>query len=150
MWWQKILRRKFFTLEEEAQIMSAIQLAESACAGEIRVFVESRCKQKIDARTWHIFKYLRMQRTQLRNGVLIYVAMRDRQFAIMGDEGINRHTGNPFWSAQVATMKRHFEQAEFVEGICAAVGEVGEVLAEHYPHRGEKTNELPDRPRYGR
>ena len=93
-------KKEFFTEAENQQIVQAIREAERMTSGEIRVFVEHRCRF-VDAmdRAFEVFTKLQMDHTKYRNGVLIYVAIRDRQFAILGDEGINLKTGAHFWNA---------------------------------------------------
>ena len=91
--WQK--RKEFFASEERQLIVEAVQHAEQRTSGEVRVFVESRCRY-VDAidRAAEIFLIMEMQRTEQRNAVLVYVAIKDRQLAVFGDEGIHLKVGN--------------------------------------------------------
>ena len=99
-------RKDFFSEEEKLQIIEAVRNAEKRTSGEVRVFVESRCSY-MDAidRAIEIFSELKMTQTADRNAVLVYVAMKDHQLAIFGDEGIHSKLGNEYWSAEVKKMK---------------------------------------------
>ena len=148
MFWIK--KKQFFDETEERQIMSAIQKAEKASSGEIRVYVESECADSVEQRTIAIFKKLKMYRTHERNGVLIYIAMDSRKFAIFGDEGIHKKMGFNFWTNEAATLKTFLSTEQIVEGICQVIIDIGEVLKVHFPHASDDRNELPDKPVYGK
>jgi uncharacterized membrane protein len=144
-----IFRKKavnFFSEEEKKLIVSAIQNAERKTSGEIRVYIESKCRfvNPLD-RAVEIFNKLNMQTTQQRNAVLLYVAVRDRQLAVFGDEGIHQKVGNVFWNEAVTKMIAHFNKQNYAEGIAQMVLEIGNALQHHFPY-DEKTdiNELPD------
>ena len=86
-----------------------------------------------------------MYKTNGRNGVLIYVAMKSKKLAIYGDEGIHQQIGKEFWNNQIEMMVHYFNANDFVEGLVATVGEVGNVLKEHFPYDNKNDiNELPD------
>ena len=95
-------RKEFFTDEEKQSIVDAVRIAEQRTSGEVRVFVESHCRyvNAID-RAVEIFENLQMQRTELRNATLVYVAIKDRQLAVFGDEGIHQKVGNEYWANEV-------------------------------------------------
>jgi uncharacterized membrane protein len=135
----------FFVHAEEERIVQAIRAAERRTSGEVRVFVESRCRfvDPVD-RAAEVFFKLQMEHTEDRNGVLIYVAMKDRQLAIFGDEGIHRAVGTEFWNREVAKILRQFNAANYVDGIIEIIHDIGEVLAEKFPYEREDRNELPD------
>lgn len=135
-------------LSEPAQqkVITAIQDAERRTSGEIRVFVESRCKfvDPLD-RAMELFFGLKMDQTQARNGVLVYVAIKDRQLALYGDKGIHEKVGTAFWDQQVRHMLTHFNRADYADGIAGVVTGIGEALYRHFPYdRDSDTNELPD------
>jgi len=112
-------------------------------SGEIRVFVESHCRF-IDAldRAREIFTRLQMYRTKHRNGVLVYVAMKDHQFAILGDEGIHQKVGDDFWRKQGIEMRNAFRKNAFVDGIAKCVREIGVSLQAHFPYESDDEDEL--------
>lgn len=139
-------RKDFFSDAEKQQIVSAIGEAEKCTSGEIRVYVESRCRyvDPLD-RAAEVFTGLKMEQTAARNGVLLYVALKDRQLAILGDKGIHEKVGSAFWNKEVQLILSQFHKANYAEGIARVVGEVGEALRTHFPYdKDTDTNELPD------
>jgi uncharacterized membrane protein len=87
----------FFTKEEQAKVLSAVKEAEGETSGEIRVHIETRCSGDVLDRAAWVFGKLGMHKTALRNGVLFYLAVEDRKFAIIGDAGINAKVPIDFW-----------------------------------------------------
>jgi uncharacterized membrane protein len=145
-------KNKFFSAEENNRIMEAIREAEKQTSGEIRVFVESKCSY-MDAtdRAAEIFSRLQMHNTAERNAVLIYIAVKDHQLAIFGDEAIHKKVGNEYWNKLVSHMASHFHQQHFAEGIRQTVLEIGEALQKNFPHhKYTDKNELPDDIVFGR
>jgi uncharacterized membrane protein len=139
-------KKDFFSPAERARIIDAIRVAEMQTSGEIRLFVESRCRyvEPLDRAT-EIFWGLKMDHTVERNGVLIYVAIRDHQLAILGDEGIHQKVGSEFWKKEVDNMLKHFQNKEYVEGIMAIVEDIGVALRTNFPYvSSTDKNELPD------
>ncbi len=142
--WQK--KKEFFTAEEQQQLVTAIQTAEHRTSGEVRLFVESKCRF-VDAvdRAGEIFLQLQMQKTELRNATLIYVATKDKQVAIFGDEGIHHKVGEQYWKDVVAKMLLHFKTEKVLDGICSAIKDLGDALVYYFPFDSETDkNELPD------
>jgi uncharacterized membrane protein len=142
--WKK--KKDFFTAEEQQLITDAIQHAERMTSGEVRVFVESKCSY-MDAidRAAELFFNLEMQKTDDRNAVLLYVAMKDRQLAVFGDEGIHKKVGNEYWNNEVHKMISNFNRENYAAGIVVVVKDIGEALTEHFPYNKETDkNELPD------
>jgi uncharacterized membrane protein len=139
-------RKEFFTDEEKQNIVDAVRSAEQRTSGEVRVFVESRCRyvNAID-RAVEIFENLQMQKTEQRNATLVYVAIKDRQLAVFGDEGIHQKVGNEYWANEVMKMINAFNRDNIAEGIRQCVINIGEALALHFPYnRTTDKNELPD------
>ena len=139
-------RKEFFTADEKQVIAEAIQKAEQRTSGEVRVFVESRCRyvNAID-RAVEIFGNLQMYKTDLRNAVLVYVAIKDKQLAVFGDEGIHQKVGNEYWANEVIKMITAFNRDNFAEGIRQCVLNIGEALCTHFPYdKNTDKNELPD------
>ncbi|MBN8835717.1 MAG: TPM domain-containing protein [Sphingobacteriia bacterium] len=136
----------FFSEEEKQIITSAIQHAEQQTSGEVRVFIESKCSyvNAID-RAIELFGKLNMHQTKQRNGVLVYVAVKDRQLAVFGDVGIHEKVGNEFWNNAVQQMIQHFNKSNYALGIAQTVTAVGEALKNHFPYdAATDINELPD------
>ncbi|MFC4230508.1 TPM domain-containing protein [Parasediminibacterium paludis] len=135
-----------FTIEQKERIVNAVKTAELQTSGEVRIFIESKCRfvNPID-RAKEIFDELNMYNTAERNAVLVYIAMSHRQLAIYGDVGIYQKTGATFWNEQVKTMISHFNSSDYVEGICEVVLSIGDALATHFPYdKVNDVNELPD------
>lgn len=137
--------RHYFNAGEEERIVEAIRESELRTSGEIRVFIESRCRfvDPVD-RAAEVFFGLQMEKTEDRNGVLLYVAMKDKQLAIFGDEGIHARVGSEYWKAEVGKILREFRSEHHVEGIITIVRDIGEALVDHFPYEQEDRNELPD------
>ena len=136
----------FFTAEEQEKIVQAVQQAERQTSGEVRVYVESKCRF-VDAidRAAEIFFQLQMDKTDLHNGVLVYVAVDDHQVAVYADDGIHAKAGTAYWHTTVATMLQHFRQEHIADGICSAVLKIGEALQHYFPYDATTDkNELPD------
>ena len=106
------------TAAEKEQIVQAIRLAESRTSGEIRVFMEQKCKyvDPVD-RAAEVFFQLKMDKTTDRNAVLLYVAVKDHQLAIFGDEGIYQRTGKEYWENAVSHILQHFDANNFAAGV---------------------------------
>lgn len=137
--------KNIFDKAGQARLVAAIGAAERATSGEIRVHVEDYSRADVLARTRYLFTRLGMHRTIARNGVLIYVAVKDHQVAIFGDEGIDAAVGHDFWEAEIALLIAHFKQGDYVGGLELAIEKVGEKLKVHFPHMGESDqNELSD------
>jgi uncharacterized membrane protein len=139
-------RKPLFDEAQKQRIVGAIQSAEQCTSGEIRVYVESHCRyvNALD-RAVEIFAALNMEKTAARNGVLVYVALKDRQLAVFGDTGIHQKVGQTFWEKQVRNILADFNKADYAGGIASVVAEIGHALEHHFPYdRGTDINELPD------
>lgn len=139
-------KAEFFTTEEKQLIVEAVRSAERRTSGEIRVFVESRCPY-MDAidRAIQVFYKLKMEKTDDHNAVLIYVAIKDHQLAVYGDEGIHRKVGQEYWTNEVQQMISSFNRENYADGIRQCVIDIGEALRTHFPFDNDTDkNELPD------
>lgn len=133
---------EFFTPEGRQLIEQAIADAELDTSGEIRVHVEVEFAGNILDRAASVFAKLGMHRTDLRNGVLIFFAIRNRSFAIIGDTGVNRVVPENFWDETKTVMESHFRNSEFALGLAVGVKMVGDQLKKQFPHLRNDTNEL--------
>ncbi|HSU28971.1 MAG TPA: TPM domain-containing protein [Chitinophagaceae bacterium] len=143
---------KFFTPSESHLIVKAIRHAEHRTSGEVRVFVESRCPF-MDAldRAGEIFYSLKMDKTEQRNGVLVYVAMKDQQLAVFGDEGIHQKVGKEYWENLVNNLLQSFNHEKFAEGLSECIIKIGEALQSNFPYdKDTDKNELPDEIVFGK
>ncbi|MBX3255028.1 MAG: TPM domain-containing protein [Chitinophagaceae bacterium] len=142
----------FFTADENQKIVAAIREAEKLTSGEVRVYVESRCRfvDPVD-RAIELFYGLKMEKTEQRNGVLLYIALKDHQLAIYGDEGIHNKVGSDFWNEEVKHILSEFNGEHYADGIIRIVEEVGEALQQHFPYAAATDrNELPDEIVFGK
>ena len=140
----------FFNKEEKERIKAAIMEAEGNTSGEIRVHLDNRCREDVMDRAAWWFKKLEMHRTDLRNGVLFYLAVKDRKFAIIGDAGINAVTPEDFWDTIKETIQKYFSEEEFCEGLCEGLRMAGNALKEKFPHQADDVNELSDDISFGK
>lgn len=136
--------RNFFTHDEEEEIKHAILNAELDTSGEIRVHLENSCQGDVLDRAAAVFKLLKMHDTELRNGVLIYLAVKNRKFAIIGDSGINAVVDKDYWERLKLNMLNEFRNEHFASGLVGAITETGKILKEYFPYRSDDKNELPD------
>jgi len=138
-------KKQLLTDAERQQLVQAIREAERLTSGEIRLYVESHCKyvSPMD-RAKEIFVQLGMNKTKRSNGVILYIALRDRQFAIFGDKGIHDQVGSDFWVKEGELLVSYFSRNEHVAGMEACIREIGESLCRHFPFEGDDENELPD------
>lgn len=135
----------YFSEEEKQVIVRAIEKAEQRTSGEIRLYVESHCSTEPVLRAKELFESLEMHQTATRNGVLVYIAMKDRKLAIFGDEGIHEKVGDTFWNEEVTKIISQFTQDKYVTGIANMIHEIGEALQTHFPYdKTTDSNELPD------
>ncbi len=134
----------FFTKEQQADILAAISEAEDMTSGEIRVHIETQTEGDVLDRAAWIFKKIKMHKTAARNGVLFYLAVNSRKFAIIGDEGINSKVPEGFWDGIKDLMENHFREEKFSEGLAKGILMTGMQLKEHFPFRKDDINELPD------
>lgn len=141
--------RDFFTPEEKEDIKRAVELAELDTSGEIRVHIEGSCPGDPRDRAAQVFEKLGMHKTVARNGVLYYLAVKNRKFAILGDVGINSAVDDDFWERIRDRMLLHFRENRFAEGLNEAIQKTGEQLKEHFPHMPDDVNELPDEVSFG-
>lgn len=136
--------KSFFTPEQQDDIKQAILDAELNTSGEIRVHLQKKCTGEILDCAADIFKKLGMDKTALRNGVLIYLAIENNSFAIIGDSGINAVVPTDFWESTKLIMINHFREGRFTEGLVAAIEKAGEQLKKHFPYSKDDINELSD------
>lgn len=136
----------FLTESDETAIIQAISTAEKLTSGEIRVHIEAGGDyENIVERAAEVFRLLKMDRTRLRNGVLIYIDMSHHRFAIYGDQGINEAVPDDFWSVVRDHIESHFKTGHFKDGLIAGITEAGQALKTYFPaDDGDNPDELPN------
>ena len=135
---------QFFNQEQKKLITDAVKEAELNTSGEIRVHIESDCKEDVLDRAAYMFEKLEIHKTELRNGVLFYLSITDKKFAILGDAGINKVTAENFWEEIKETVINYFKESEFDIGLSTGIKMAGEALKEHFPYQKDDVNELSD------
>jgi len=137
---------ELFSEKQIAAIEAAIKAAERSTSGELRLYIEDHCEDKdVLDRAAFLFNKLKMHQTSQRNGVLIYLAVADKRFAIVGDAGINAMVPANFWDAIKEDMLQAFKTGAFEDGLKNGITASGKALATHFPFdRNTDTNELSD------
>jgi uncharacterized membrane protein len=133
---------QFLTPDEEKAVVMAIQEAEKATSGEIRVHLEKTLTMEAMERALEVFYELKMEATAQRNGVLIYVAVESRKFTICGDQGIHEKVTHTFWDATKEVMQDYFRAGKNATALCEGIRRVGEQLKHYFPFTEDDTNEL--------
>ena len=141
--------KNYFTEIEKKQIVEAIKEAELNTSGEIRLHVEGSCKADVLDRAAYIFEKLDMHKTELRNGVLFYLAVADKKFAILGDAGINAKVPENFWDEIKETVISHFKLGKHADGLSLGIKMAGEKLKAGFPYQSDDVNELSDEISFG-
>lgn len=141
--------RKYFTEENKLHIINAIRVAETNTSGEIRVHIEKHCKGEVLDRAAYIFEKLEMHKTNLRNGVLFYLAVEDRKFAILGDAGINKVVAEDFWEGTKDIVMVKLKGKLFADALSDGIIKAGEQLKQHFPYQDDDVNELSDEISFG-
>ena len=136
--------RDFLKQVESDDVVAAIRDAEKKTSGEIRVFITRKEPVDAIAAAQAQFTELGMQKTDEKNGVLIFVAPRVKKFAVIGDAGVHARCGDEFWGKVAGEMTGHFKKGEFTSGILHGIHKAGELLAEHFPRKPGGSNQLPD------
>jgi len=133
---------KYFSQENKLQIANAIRVAEMNTSGEIRLHIEKYCKGDVLDQAAYVFEKLEMHKTKLRNGVLFYLAVEDRKFAILGDAGINMKVPADFWDKTNENVLSRFKEGKLTEGLTTGILMAGEQLKVHFPYLADDKNEL--------
>jgi uncharacterized membrane protein len=132
----------FLSKEDELEVVQAIVTAEKNTSGEIRVHIEEHSDKLPLERAQEVFFELQMNETQERNGVLFYVCVADKKFAIIGDEGIDKVVASDFWNATKEVVISNFKNKAFKKGLVDGIIKAGESLKVHFPFQSDDTNEL--------
>ena len=132
----------FLSKEDEQEIVQAIVSAEKNTSGEIRVHIEERSEKAPLDRAQEVFFELHMNETKDRKGVLFYVCVADKKFAIIGDEGIDKVVESDFWDCTKDIVISNFKEANFKNGLVEGILRAGERLKKYFPYQSDDMNEL--------
>ena len=132
----------FLSKEEEQEIVQAIVEAEKNTSGEVRVHIENHSNKTPLERAQEVFFELKMEATNDRNGVLFYVSVTDKKFAIIGDQGINELVATDFWNATKEIVLNHFKQGAFKQGLVEGILSAGNQLKAYFPYQSDDEDEL--------
>jgi uncharacterized membrane protein len=141
--------RHFFTPAEQQRLVDAIGSAEERTTGEIRLHLENHAGKPVMDRAIEVFNRLNMHETAQGTGVLIYLAIKDRAFTILGDDAIHAKVGSGFWDDIKNCMEGSFRQGQFLQGLLQGIEEAGHALAKHFPKTPDNPNELSDEISFG-
>ena len=134
--------KELFTEELQKQVVAAIETAELNTSGEVRVHLDDNCKGEVLDRAAYVFEKLEMHKTEQRNGVLFYLAVQDKKFAILGDAGINQKVPDNFWEEIKSEVIENFKNGDFAGGLSSGIVKAGEQLKVHFPYQEDDVNEL--------
>ena len=124
----------FLTAKQEQALIETIQISEKNTSGEIRVHIEKATEKSPMDRALEVFYMLEMNNTELRNGILIYVAVESKKIAIIGDEGINSLVPENFWEDELALMLTNFKNSDYTKGLQLAIIEIGKKLKQFFSY----------------
>ena len=133
---------EFLNQKQEKQIVKAIRTAELHTSGEIRVHIENTTKKEAITRATEVFYYLKMDETKNKNGVLFYLAVADKKFALIGDENIHKKVPNDFWNHTKNIVLKEFKIAHFTSGLVKGILAIGKELKQYFPFKEDDKNEL--------
>lgn len=142
--------QKYFSEADKLEITNAIRVAETNTSGEIRIHIENKCSGEVLDRAAYLFEKLEMHKTALRNGVLFYLSMDDRKFAILGDAGINEKVSDNFWESTKEVVIAKLKEGKIAEGLADGIIKAGEQLKAHFPYKKDDINELSDDISFGK
>ena len=130
---------------EASLIVDAIREAEKSTSAEIRVhYTTKKATLELLKEAESTFLNLKMHETEFRNGVLIFLRLKSKEIAIIGDIGIHKHVGNEFWEAVKETMIQTIKTNNITQGIICGVELAGKQLSNFFPPTSENPNELSD------
>lgn len=141
--------KQFFNQAQKDAIQAAIADAELNTSGEIRVHIDDKCAVAPVEKAIEVFEKLKMHETELRNGVLIYVAVKDHKLAIVGDQGINEVVADNFWDEIKNNLIANFKKGMYSEGLSEGIAAAGMQLKAHFPYQTDDTNELSNEISFG-
>ena len=101
--------------------------------------------RRVRRRAIDIYKAGAERRTIGRTGILIYLSMGEHRAEIIHDDAITEAVTPDAWAEAMLALLGPVKEGRVADGICAAIHEIGLVLAEHFPKSSDDTNEIPDK-----
>lgn len=140
----------FFSDDDFLRISNKIKEMEKITAGEIRVAVKEtkpflKKNKSIEELAAEEFHKLGMDDTRDRTGILLYLLLKERQFDILADSGIDEKVEQDTWNQIRDEMQNEFRNGHFSKGILLGIEKVGKILGEHFPIKHDDTNELSNK-----
>jgi uncharacterized membrane protein len=137
----------YFNDDDFLHISGKIKEIEKTTSGEIRVAIKEKRnflqrKKSLHQLAVDEFHKLKMNNTRNKTGILLYLLLKDKQFYILGDQGIHEKVGDSTWDKLRDEIQGHFKDGNFPEGILWGINRVGKILSEHFPIKDDDTNEL--------
>ncbi|PVX51788.1 TLP18.3/Psb32/MOLO-1 phosphatase superfamily protein [Balneicella halophila] len=136
--------KNFFSLEEQKKIVDAIKKVELRTSSELRFHIDTHTELTALDRAAYLFKKMKMHKTKARNGVLLYMSVQNKLFAIIGDAGIHQYVKDEFWNERTEEVLADFKVSNFCQGVVSCILKVGDALQKHFPYQENDVNELPD------
>lgn len=140
----KALKEITFSPKQEKKIVQAIREAELNTSGEIRVHISRESSDNHFESAMKVFDQLGMSATKQRNGVLFHVGLKDRNFTIIGDAGIDQCAADDFWENIKNEVVSKFKKEKYVKGLVKGIQMTGIALKKHFPYQEDDQNELPN------
>ncbi len=132
------------------RISNKIKEMEASTSGEIRVSIKEKKpfrkkNNEINTLAQEEFFKLKMDSTRDKTGIIIFILLREKQFYILADSGINEKVEQDKWDKIRDQMQEKFQKGYFAEGILLGIEKVGIELAKYFPIKSDDTNELSNR-----
>lgn len=153
MYFRSNLQEPLLNLASQNAIKEAIVSNENKSSGEIVIFLEPYCTLENPLeRGQQVFEKLNLNTTLSRNAVLIYIAMHNRKYAIVGDVGIHEKVGgNSYWQYLANEFRFQMMRGDIKEAICYCINEIGTCLSKHFPPiKGRNINEISNEIIFGK
>jgi putative membrane protein len=111
----------------------------------LRLTPRATRRRRVRRRAIELFKVGAQGRTTGRTGILIYLSLGEHMAEIVADEAIHAKVPAEAWGDAMIAMTAEVRHGRIADGMIAAVGQVGTILAAHLPRADDDKNELPDR-----
>lgn len=125
---------KILNRDEEKWLVDLISKIEEHTTGEIRLHIAKKTSRHgVLSDATRLFKKLGMDKAHHHNGVLLYVSVKNRELACIGDKGIHSKIGESGWKKVVDDLRMNFKKNDYYFGLVKALEEIGEQLRAHFP-----------------